>query len=254
MRAGACAVCDSTASRRLFTKEGHEFVQCRSCGLIRIDPQPTSAVLAGIYGSHYYEAWGVQTDADRVWQLKKGTFRKHVLGAVNLKAGARVLDCGAAYGALMEAAKELGLEPYGIELAAEAAAAVARRFGPGRIFSGPFERAVFAEVGEESFDAVFMCDFIEHVRDPHAVLRKAMSLLRPSGSLVITTPDGGSVSCRLMGASWPHYKIEHLYYFSQANLTSLLERAGATVRYCGWSWKMLDLGNYSGARPPWAGT
>jgi 2-polyprenyl-3-methyl-5-hydroxy-6-metoxy-1,4-benzoquinol methylase len=236
-----CEVCNRAEFRHLFTKDKHDFFRCRSCGLIRINPQPTDEVLGGIYGSKYYNAWGMQTDAEGVQELKKGTFRKHVLNQIELKKGARVLDCGAAFGALMEVAKETGWEPYGIELAAEAAAEIGRRFGLDRIFSGPFEEAKFPGIGEGEFDGIFMCDFIEHVRDPSAVIKKAASLLGPGGSLVITTPDGGSASCRFMGAGWPHYKVEHLYFFNRRNIAMLLEQAGFIVTHAGRARKVLNL-------------
>lgn len=236
-----CEVCGGSNFRHLFSKDDYQFFRCRACGLIRSDPQPTDAVLANIYGRKYFDAWGVQSDAEQVWRLKQGTFRKHVLPSVPLKPGARVLDCGAAFGAFMGVAKALGFEPYGIELADEAAAEIARRFGPERVFSGPFEQAGFPGLSEGDFDAVFMCDFIEHVRDPLGVLRKAARLLRRGGSLVITTPDGGSWSCRAMGAGWPHFKVEHLYYFNRRNIATLLASAGVTVTRASRAWKVLDL-------------
>ena len=237
---GTCEVCGSDRFRHLFRKDGHEFLRCRSCQLVRIHPQPTDEVLGNIYGAQYFEAWGVQHGAERVLALKKATFQKHVFSAVSLPPGARVLDCGAAFGTLMDAAKDAGWEPYGIELAAEAAAEIAERFGQDHVFSGPFEAAAFPQLGNASFDALFMCDFIEHVRDPVAVLKKAASLLRAGGSLVLTTPDGGSLSCRAMGASWPHYKTEHLFYFNRANVPALLEKAGIKMERVGAAKKVLD--------------
>ena len=236
-----CEACGGTDFRHLFAKDQHEFFRCRGCRLIRSDPQPTDAVLANIYGRKYYDAWGVQTDADRVLQLKQSTFRKHVLGAVRLEKGARVLDCGAAFGALMLVARDLGLEPYGIELAEDAAAEIRARFGMNRVFSGPFERATFRELDIGSFDAVFMCDFIEHVRDPLAVFRKTAQLLRPGGQLVITTPDGDSWSCRAMGRAWPHYKVEHLFFFSRRNIARLLQETGLIVTHSARAKKVLNL-------------
>jgi 2-polyprenyl-3-methyl-5-hydroxy-6-metoxy-1,4-benzoquinol methylase len=241
MTARACEVCGGTAFRRLFIRDRHGFFRCRSCRLVRIDPQPTDEVLAAIYSGKYFYAWGVQTDADRVLQLKRDTFRKNVLGTVSLKPGSRVMDCGAAFGALMQVAAEAGLEPYGIELVEEAAAAIARRFGQDRVFSGAFEQAAFPGLGNEAFDGVFMCDFIEHVRDPLAVLKKAASLLKPGGCLVLTTPDTGSPSCRIMGAGWPHYNVEHLYCFDRNNLANLLRQAGFTVVHSGYARKVVTL-------------
>lgn len=240
MNTPICEVCGGSDFRPLFRKDEHEFFRCRSCQLIRSQPQPTDETLGNIYGGKYYNAWGVQHDAERVLALKKATFRQHVFSAVKLRPGARVLDCGAAFGTLMTAAQEMGWEPYGIELAAEAAAKIAERFGPERVFSGPFEQAAFPQLGAAAFDAVFMCDFIEHVRDPVAVLKKAASLLRPGGSLVLTTPDGGSLSCRVLGASWPHYKVEHIFYFNRRNAGPLLRQAGFALEHAGDARKVLS--------------
>ncbi len=236
-----CEACGGRDFRPLYRKDDHDFQRCPDCGLIRIHPQPTDEVLARIYGTQYYDAWGVQTGADRVFALKKATFRKHVFNEVTLEKGARILDCGAAYGALMDAARENGWEPYGIELATEAAAAIGEKFGSARIYSGPFEQAHFPTLGDAAFDAVFMCDFIEHVRDPLSVLRKTASLLRPGGQLVVTTPNGSSLSSRLMGSSWPHSKVEHLYFFDPHNLGLLLDRAGITLEHSRTARKVLDL-------------
>ena len=225
-----CETCGATEFRLIFTRNPHHFFRCQSCRLVRIHPQPTDEVLSAIYSGSYFEAWGGQTDADTVLQLKKDTFRKHVINAVSLKPGARVLDCGAALGALMDAAAEAGLEPYGIEIIAEAAAAITRRFGPGRVFAGPFEQAVFPALAGVAFDCVYMCDFIEHVRDPLTVLQKASTLVKHGGWLVLTTPDTNSISCRIMGSGWPHYNVEHLYCFNLRNLTALLARAGFSLR------------------------
>ena len=241
MTARPCEACGSVEFRSLYSKEAHDFHRCRSCALIRIDPQPTDAVLASIYGTKYYDAWGVQSGADRVFALKKATFRQHVFSELPLAKGARILDCGAAFGALMEVARELGCEPYGIELAEEAAAGIATKFGADRVYSGPFEQAHFAGLGDGAFDAVFMCDFIEHVRDPRSVLEKAASLLRPGGHLVVTTPNGSSLSSRFMGGSWPHSKVEHLYFFDPHNLGLLLDRVGLTVERSRVAKKVLDL-------------
>src|SRR5213594_3007940 len=108
MTTRACEACGGVDFRPMFTKNDHTFVRCASCRLGRIDPQPTDAELAGIYSRHYFDAWGMQTDAERVSRLKKNTFRQHVLSALDLRPGARVLDCGAAFGALMDAAAESG--------------------------------------------------------------------------------------------------------------------------------------------------
>lgn len=94
-----------------------------------------------------------------------------------------------------------------------------------------------------AFDVIFMCDFVEHVRDPLGVLNRAATMLRPGGQLVLTTPDTGSASWHLMGRAWPHYKPEHLFYFDRRNVSQILGRAGFAVTQSGRAIKVLDL-NY----------
>ena len=144
-------------------------------------------------------------------------------------------------GWLMEEAVELGMEPYGAELSEFGASRIAEKFGADRAFCGPFEQASFVGVDEDFFDIITMIDFIEHVRSPMSILAKASRLLRPGGRLVILTPNADSLSRRLMGLRWLHYKVEHLYYFGPTSLTRALRQVGLTEVRVGRAWKMMNL-------------
>lgn len=236
-----CEVCSTTEFTPLFEKEEHTFVRCRSCALERIDPAPTDDTLAKIYGKHYYDAWGLHGDENTVAQLKKATFA-YVLGRLPRPApGDKLLDCGAATGFLLEVAKDLGFDPYGVELSEFGAGEIARKFGAGHSFRGQIEDATFPDAAPGSFAAVTMCDYIEHVRKPSEVLDRARTLLRPGGSIALTTPDTTSLTHRVLGKGWSHYKIEHLYYFGTENLTKLLEGAGFHDVTVHPLWKALSL-------------
>lgn len=203
-------------------KEGHDFTRCRSCGLERIDPQPTDETLARIYGEHYYDAWGLKSDQDAVEQIKRSTFRRVLAGLGDDRHG-RLLDCGAATGFLMVEAKSRGWDPYGVELSEFGAGKIGERFGTDHAFQGHIEDAPFAD---GFFDAITMCDFLEHVREPGRALDRAHALLRPGGKIALTVPWVGSLSYRTMGMRWTQYKIEHLFYFTRRNLEQLLARHG----------------------------
>jgi SAM-dependent methyltransferase len=216
-----CEVCGSAHFQAFGDKDGHHFTRCASCGLERIDPQPTDEVLAKIYGEHYYDAWGLQTDRSAVEQIKRSTFRR-VLRGLGSGSG-RLLDCGAATGFLMREARELGYEPFGVELSEFGAKEIASRFGADHAFHGHLEDAPFAP---GFFQAITMCDYLEHVRDPRRIVERAFGLLAPGGKLAISMPRVGSLTHRLMGMRWSHYKVEHLYYFSVENLGELLRSVG----------------------------
>jgi SAM-dependent methyltransferase len=225
----------------MFEKLDHRFVRCGGCGLERISPQPSDETLAKIYGAHYYDAWGLHDNEEIVAALKKRTFR-YVLGKLPKAApGTRLLDCGAATGFLLEVAKELGYEPYGLELSEFGAKEIARKFGEDRVFCGELPRASFPGAAPGDFGAITMCDYIEHVRDPRQTLALARKQLAAGGALAITTPDAGSPSRRVLGTGWTHYKIEHLFYFNKRNLERLLREVGFREVKFYPLWKSLTL-------------
>jgi 2-polyprenyl-3-methyl-5-hydroxy-6-metoxy-1,4-benzoquinol methylase len=233
-----CEVCSGTSFRPFGEKVGHTFVRCGSCGLERIDPPPSDEELARVYGEHYYDAWGLKQDEDAVARLKRGTFQRVVRRAGDLPRGSKVLDCGAATGFLMQVAKDEGYDVYGVELSEFGASEIGRKFGKDHVHQGHLEDAPF-EPG--TFRAIFMCDFLEHVRDPKGILEKAYQLLAPGGVIGISTPKVGSFTHRTMGMAWTHYKVEHLYYFSSGSLQRLLSRIGFTSYRTEPMWKTMNL-------------
>ena len=236
-----CEVCSGNGFTTLFEKDDHRWVRCDACALERIDPPPTNETLSAIYGKHYYDAWGLHGDVSTVSQLKKATF-SYVLGQLPpLPAGAKLLDCGAATGFLLEIAKERGLEPYGVELSEFGANAIAEKFGKDRAFRGEIEDATFPDAGEGSFQAITMCDYIEHVRNPRRVLERARKLLAKGGVIALTTPDTDSITHRALAKGWSHYKVEHLYYFGHDNISQVLHAAGFNHVEFKPLWKALNI-------------
>jgi SAM-dependent methyltransferase len=222
----ACEACDRTEFTRVPNHAGLPLWRCAGCRLERQDPQPDDAALEVLYRQSYYDAWGLNRDEAAVSAMKRATFRRVLRRAGALPAGSRILDCGAATGFLMQAAREAGLEPWGVERSEFGSRMIAERFGADRVFAGLLEDAAFPALGERPFAAAFLCDLLEHVRAPEDALTRVSRLLSPGGRVVITTPLPGSFTHRLLRSGWTHYKLEHLCYFSREALERLLVRSG----------------------------
>lgn len=231
-----CEICKEESMRFKFEREGGRYFRCGRCGLEKIYPQPDASQLSRIYDGHYYDAWGAW-QKDAVKECKHATFTR-CLNLVPAREGARVLDCGCAAGYLCEVAQRQGFLPFGAEMNVVAARLAQEKFSASQIYAGTLESAPFPD---GFFYALFMNDFLEHVRDPIAVLHKAHRLLEPGGYLMITTPNTGSFSSALTGRAWPHYKQEHLFYFNKKNIRMLLTQAGFSVSCVTKAYKCLTL-------------
>jgi len=225
-----CIICGqgdevvSTSSRF-----GGNIYECKRCKLQFLFPQPSDERLTEIYSKEYFHTWGIDDHEGNVRRLKKKTFSMRFgLLKDKLKKGDKVLDCGCATGYLLEVAKESGYQPFGVDLSAFAASESIRKFGNSKIYCGQLEDASFADNPSRKFEAVFMMDYIEHVRDPKKILSLASKLLNENGNIVLSTPKLNSLSHSLMGEKWSHYKEEHLYYFSFLAMKKILEQTGFT--------------------------
>src|SRR5262249_21756060 len=82
-----------------------------------------------------------------------------------------------------------------------------------------------------SFDVVSLVEVLEHLDDPDSVLADAARLVRPGGAIYLTTPNGKSLSARVLGSSWSLVAPpEHLQLFSVSGVEAALSRAGFVVR------------------------
>lgn len=243
----ACPHCESADAVPLWRTREHEyagtsdeefdFVRCRGCGLVRLDPRPDVSELGRIYPPDYYaynliaeDGAGEEGLADR---LKRRMYQRRLGSLIDrlAKPGTlRVLDVGCADGRLLDwyRSSPVGgkLETHGIELD-ERAAAIARRRGH-RVVSGRFELDRELEPG--SFDLILAYHVIEHVADPLAFAHRAAELLAPGGLLVVATPNWDSPDARRLAGLWGgNHCPRHWTLYDERTLRDLGARVGLAV-------------------------
>lgn len=169
----------------------------------------------------------------------------------------RLLDVGCGTGLFLELARRQGWQVCGIELSRSLVERL-RRETDLEIWQGDFLAAPHPPA---SFGVITMWDFLEHVLDPLAVLRRARELLLPSGVLLVFTIDTSSffnLAGNLLYAAtrgWLRRPVEllydarHNYYFSRRSLLSLLDRAGFSAQR--WRSHRAYLGRWLSEPAPW---
>lgn len=97
----------------------------------------------------------------------------------------KVLDVGAADGYLGAILKERGHQVVGVEQ--DPGRAAAARVHYHQFHAADIEAFEFPYQGE--FDFILFADVLEHLRDPAAVLRRALPCLKDDGEIIISVPN-----------------------------------------------------------------
>ena len=89
-------------------------------------------------------------------------------------------------------------------------------------------------LGDSSFDLVLCTETIEHVRDVQLLLSEVRRVLRPGGTLAVSTPAHGRAMALSIAAGGFERHFDplspHLRFFSRRSLVALLDAAGFEVR------------------------
>lgn len=253
--------------RLLATGEVFSVVRCDGCGLIRTEAPPADL---GRYYSAEYGPHQPAGTAPSEWLGGglKGAVRRHTLAAhfgypladvrgargrliagltrpfkgryvtfPAFRPGGRLLEVGCATGARLALLRALGWDVQGVETSAQACRLAKALYGL-RVFCGELEEV---SLPAGSLDAVVMSHVLEHVRDPVATLREARRVLRPSGVVVIETPNVASLGRRLFGPYWYEWDVpRHLFLFDAWTLGLACDRAGLRLRRVVYSSYMGD--------------
>lgn len=199
----ACPRCASLSRKALYRNAKKSYFRCRSCGLVYLErfssdrdkPYKESYFVDEYrkqYGKSYLEDWPALSAFARSRLERIEETAEKGLGR---RTGLSVLDVGCAYGPFLDAARERGQEPYGLDVSPEAARYVRQELGIPAASGDFLDPSVAATFGGP-FDVLTMWYVVEHFADLDRALRNAASLVRPGGVLALSTPSGEGVSAR----------------------------------------------------------
>jgi SAM-dependent methyltransferase len=233
--------------------------RCDGCASAYLDPRPDRASIGRAYGEYFTHAAGAARDeAARLGWLRRqrralaNGYTNHRYGTHYLPVnplgalvacglarlrqpldvmfrylpkpvpGDRVLDVGCGNGDFLDAARDAGWTPVGLEPDPAAAALCQARGLDVRVGS-------LETFGAEApgFRAVTLNHVIEHLHAPRDALARVFSLLQPDGTLYLDTPNADSRGASRFGRHWRGMEPpRHLVLFTPASLLAVLRQVG----------------------------
>lgn len=236
--ARACPACRRRQPRVFCTHQEVQYARCGYCATLYQAAEPDRERIAGIYQQDYHAVRGHSSDPV-VEATKQATMLAYLRMLEGLHPpGRRLVEVGCSAGAGLAAAARAGWRAEGVELATPAAQIARQRPGVQAVHTG---RLQDAPLNNEQAHVFVLVDVIEHVDPPEDLLNTIYRLLCPGGLLLMVTPDGASLTTRLMKGRWPHLLVEHLVLFSRRGMRIALQETGFRVERIGFAWKRMNL-------------
>jgi SAM-dependent methyltransferase len=230
----SCVLCGAPLARVLFAVGPDRFLECRSCGLVQMNPLPVPEE-----PGEDYEGFDLETYAKFMVEFRCPQYERDLALIRASATGGRLLDIGCGMGEFLDVAARAGFQAYGLEPSRRASEIGGRRH--------PVVRGEFGQVRfkDGAFSIATLWSVLEHVPAPAAVLAEVRALLAPGGLVALRVPDIRGLLPAISLAGWRlsfgrldlplrilyqldwHYK--HLYGFERRTIVRLLEDNGFAV-------------------------
>lgn len=137
----------------------------------------------------------------------------------------RVLDIGCGFGESLGYHTARDCDVYGVE-ADENIRRVVDKFDY-KVHVGLFDDKVYEQ---DFFDYVTLDQVIEHVTDPLSTMRGVARILKPGGTVILTTPNARGWGAKLFGKRWINWHSPyHLQFFTRQSMQLAAQQAGLVL-------------------------
>ena len=220
MELTACPLCTAEHISPYVKKKGYNYDRCVACGFSFLNPMPGQMDLNESYQGHK----GISRDFYPHASSRKRRALFRALRFWRYLRGRCVLDIGCGGGFFVSAARLLGArQATGLDVDANTVAYARREFPRGEFICASFD--TFHP--RDQFQFIYCSELIEHVCDPHALMRLLRRTCGPGSYVYITTPDLGSPNVPLRVADWGGFAPPaHVGLFNEANLKQLFIHYG----------------------------
>jgi 2-polyprenyl-3-methyl-5-hydroxy-6-metoxy-1,4-benzoquinol methylase len=235
-------------------KNGHAYdiYECDTCEIATLHPFPSEEELSKLYSCGNYRTGTGQRFVllvEFLVYLERIRKRRRINQFVE---PGKILDIGCGRGLFLELMRRSGWDTIGNELNEQTASYSMKTYGS-KIFIGDI---VQHKLSAESLDVININQVLEHLKNPHKVIKESYRLLRDGGILIISVPDLRSPQFTIGKENWFLLDIPyHLFHFTEEGLIKVLKENKFKVKkikrfsfeMCPFSW-LQTLLNISGIR------
>lgn len=223
-----CPACEANEFCFEFEKGGYDFVRCKKCETLFVNPRPTAQLL----NEYYKNSKGMKFWNEKIFPTSEDYRRKSIFipraekvaelcRKYNVKTKI-LMDVGAGFGTFCEEIKRKGIFERVIAVEPSASLAETCRSKGLEVIESPIE-----EVTVGGIDVITNFELMEHLFSPKDFLIACRNVLPIGGMLMLTTPNikgfdllvGGRGANNINGPN-------HINYFNIDSIRLLLDSAG----------------------------
>lgn len=226
-----CPACGGNSATKEFEKIGFRYVSCNDCATLFANPRPRFEDLDRFYSDSPSTAFWVNKFFRPMAEKRREKIFAPRAARVSRLAGGKekltIGDIGAGFGLFLEELRKLRPDDNYVAIEPSDEMAKICEGKKLEVINACLEEA---EGREGRFDILTAFELLEHLSNPETFLRRAHSLLKPGGRLILSALNGRGFDIMLL---WSKSKCvmppHHLNFFNPSSVRLLLERTGFKV-------------------------